>query len=86
MAGWAWLFTKCAMVTLRRMRVDTEDVDAYKLFFLLPRLVLQPVQKGEIQGRSLTVAGRPGAVAHYSGPNAGRWSIWVRAVKFYTEI
>ncbi|KAK3289147.1 hypothetical protein CYMTET_3418 [Cymbomonas tetramitiformis] len=28
------------------MRVDTEGVEAYKLFFLLPRLVLQPVQQG----------------------------------------
>eukprot|EP00854_Cymbomonas_tetramitiformis_P028052 gene28052-biopygen29113 len=44
------LFTECAMVALRRMRVDTEDVDAYKLFFLLPRLILQPVQKGEKKG------------------------------------
>eukprot|EP00854_Cymbomonas_tetramitiformis_P009962 gene9962-biopygen10183 len=31
--------------------VDTEDVEAYKLFFLLPRLVVhQPVQKGVKQG------------------------------------
>ncbi|KAK3237101.1 hypothetical protein CYMTET_52796 [Cymbomonas tetramitiformis] len=44
------LFTECAMVALRRMRVDTEDVDAYKLFFLLPCLILQPVQKGEKKG------------------------------------
>ncbi|KAK3269465.1 hypothetical protein CYMTET_22092 [Cymbomonas tetramitiformis] len=44
------LFTECAMVALRRVRVDTEDVDAYKLFFLLPRLILQPVQKGEKKG------------------------------------
>ncbi|KAK3281651.1 hypothetical protein CYMTET_10566 [Cymbomonas tetramitiformis] len=40
------LFTECVMIALRRMRVDTEDADAYKLFFLLPRLVLQPVQQG----------------------------------------
>ncbi|KAK3276043.1 hypothetical protein CYMTET_15858 [Cymbomonas tetramitiformis] len=44
------LFTECVMVALRRMRVDTEDVEAYKLFFLLPRLVLQPVQQGVKQG------------------------------------
>ncbi|KAK3238690.1 hypothetical protein CYMTET_51318 [Cymbomonas tetramitiformis] len=44
------LFTECVMVALRRMRVDTEDVEAYKLLFLLPRLVLQPVQQGVKQG------------------------------------
>ncbi|KAK3263561.1 hypothetical protein CYMTET_27644 [Cymbomonas tetramitiformis] len=44
------LFTECVMVALRRTRVDTEDVKAYKLFFLLPRLVLQPVQQGVKQG------------------------------------
>ncbi|KAK3273068.1 hypothetical protein CYMTET_18671 [Cymbomonas tetramitiformis] len=44
------LFTECVMVALRRMRVDTEDVEACKLFFLLPRLVLQPVQQGVKQG------------------------------------
>ncbi|KAK3242347.1 hypothetical protein CYMTET_47966 [Cymbomonas tetramitiformis] len=44
------LFTECVMVALRRMRVDTADIEAYKLFFLLPRLVLQPVQQGVKQG------------------------------------
>ncbi|KAK3267098.1 hypothetical protein CYMTET_24321 [Cymbomonas tetramitiformis] len=44
------LFIECVMLALRRMRVDTEDVEAYKLFFLLPRLVLQPVQQGVKQG------------------------------------
>ncbi|KAK3267679.1 hypothetical protein CYMTET_23778 [Cymbomonas tetramitiformis] len=44
------LFTECAMVALQRMRVDTDDADAYKLFVLLPRLVLQPVQQGVKHG------------------------------------
>ncbi|KAK3283625.1 hypothetical protein CYMTET_8711 [Cymbomonas tetramitiformis] len=38
------------------------------------------------QGILLTVAGRPGAVAHHSGPNAGRWDVWVRAVTFIMKI
>ncbi|KAK3252909.1 hypothetical protein CYMTET_37815 [Cymbomonas tetramitiformis] len=44
------LFTECVMVALRRMRVYTEDVEAYKLFFLPPHLVLQSVQQVVKQG------------------------------------
>ncbi|KAK3263239.1 hypothetical protein CYMTET_27946 [Cymbomonas tetramitiformis] len=44
------LFTECVMVALWRMRLDTEVFEACKLFFLLPRLVLQPVQQGVKQG------------------------------------
>ncbi|KAK3232660.1 hypothetical protein CYMTET_56995 [Cymbomonas tetramitiformis] len=38
------LFTKCVMAALGRMRLDPEDVEAYKLILLLPRLALQPVR------------------------------------------
>ncbi|KAK3251624.1 hypothetical protein CYMTET_39043 [Cymbomonas tetramitiformis] len=43
------LFSECVMVALQRMRVDP-DVEVYKLFFLSPRLVLQPVQRGKKKG------------------------------------
>ncbi|KAK3251828.1 hypothetical protein CYMTET_38854 [Cymbomonas tetramitiformis] len=58
------LFTECVMVALARMRVDPEDLEAYKLFFLVPRLVLQSVPLG------LKKAGEGGAAGE-CGEKAG---------------
>eukprot|EP00854_Cymbomonas_tetramitiformis_P034038 gene34038-biopygen5670 len=44
------LFTECVMLALARMRVDPEDLEAYKLFLLVLRLVLQPVPQGLKKG------------------------------------
>ncbi|KAK3264224.1 hypothetical protein CYMTET_27024 [Cymbomonas tetramitiformis] len=58
------LFTEFVMVTLERMRVDTEDVEAYKLFFWRPRPVLQPVRRGMKKGVAQIIKERCTCLLH----------------------
>ena len=40
------LFQECCLVALRKIRQDPADEAAWKLFFLLPRMLLRPMSRG----------------------------------------